>query len=456
MDLLQEFKSRFTTWESLNACYSQSKSSENPFGKEELKTLAESLGIKVLTKYNKQQICEHIFNKLQQPSEEVSITETTTTSEPSIQETESTNSHPDLPVYEEIDLLKDKNFDKEGFNEQLVAVFNLLLKQIEYQQRETKNPKEKKAHGYRYTNISNAIDIFETYPEKITSGKYMQKNVEGIGKGIADRIDEILETGTLKELTEKQYVSDLTKTIKDLTTVTGIGDKKAQDLINKFGVKSVEDLKQRVESGEIKVAKNAITHHILVGLKYYDDLMQKIPRSEIDKINDLLQKTKDQVDPNLLLEICGSYRRGRPVSSDIDVLLTHPNYKTEESLQFAPLFLSMLIKLLKEKNFIIESLTSEGHTKYMGVCKIDKIARRIDIRFINYDSYIPSKVYFTGSKQFNKIMRGIANKRKYTLNEYGLYHFENRIKGEKIPVYSEKDLFKVIGIKYLTPKERDF
>lgn len=68
------------------------------------------------------------------------------------------------------------------------------------------------------------------------------------------------------------------------------------------------------------------------------------------------------------------------------------------------------------------------------------IGRRIDIRFMTYDSYYPAILYFTGFSPLNRLMRTYALKRHYTLNEYGLYHG-----GEKVVVNSEKDL-RFIGI----------
>ena len=53
--------------------------------------------------------------------------------------------------------------------------------------------------------------------------------------------------------------------------------------------------------------------------------------------------------------------------------------------------------------------------------------RRIDIRFIPYDSYYSAILYFTGPKDFNKNMRLNAIAQNYTLNEYGLYDENNKL-----------------------------
>ena len=76
--------------------------------------------------------------------------------------------------------------------------------------------------------------------------------------------------------------------------------------------------------------------------------------------------------------------------------------------------------------------------------------RRIDIRFIPYDSWISALVYFTGSAELNKKMRNIAKIKKLKLSEYGLF----KANGEKIEITSERDIFDILGIEYLIPRLR--
>ena len=86
----------------------------------------------------------------------------------------------------------------------------------------------------------------------------------------------------------------------------------------------------------------------------------------------------------------------------------------------------------------------------MGFCKLkNKEVRRIDIRFVPFQSYYSALLYFTGSYQLNQEMRQIAKKLGYKLNEYGLYKNKKLIK-----VNSEKDIFDKLKMKYKEPKYR--
>ena len=115
-------------------------------------------------------------------------------------------------------------------------------------------------------------------------------------------------------------------------------------------------------------------------------------------------------------------------------------------------YLGKIIKDLTEKNFLIDNLTNKGETKYMGVCKINNIGRRIDIRVVNYESYFTSILYFTGSKDFNVFIRNKALEKNYSLNEYALTDLNNN---NKIILKSEEEIFDILKIPYQKPNERN-
>lgn len=141
-------------------------------------------------------------------------------------------------------------------------------------------------------------------------------------------------------------------------------------------------------------------------------------------------------------------------------MLTHPNIETladlHKNVNSKKNYLKNLIEYLKEDNFIVASLTSEEvETKFMGFCQYSKRlpVRRIDIRYMPYESYYPSLIYFTGSGNFNRSMRQHAVKLGYKLNEYGLYKKIGE-KFKNIPISSEKEVFDILEMDYVLPKDR--
>ena len=85
------------------------------------------------------------------------------------------------------------------------------------------------------------------------------------------------------------------------------------------------------------------------------------------------------------------------------------------------------------------------------------IVRRIDIRFIPYNSYGAAILYFTGSKLFNTQMRTWAIGKGYSLNEYGLKKLKDSKNKEDIllPCKTEEEVFRILDYPYKTPEQRD-
>ncbi len=121
--------------------------------------------------------------------------------------------------------------------------------------------------------LKKAMKNIEEHKYKIISGNYAKNNIINIGQGIADRIDEILEHGCLKELQNENINMEI---INKLQQISGVGPKKATELVNQ-GISTIEELKHEIDIKNINV-----NHHINIGIKYYNDINLKIPRSEID------------------------------------------------------------------------------------------------------------------------------------------------------------------------------
>jgi len=201
--------------------------------------------------------------------------------------------------------------------------------------------------------------------------------------------------------------------------------------------------------------------HQLMGIKYFKDIGEKINRSEIIKAEKLLTTIATHINKDIILTLCGSYRRGKDKSGDIDCLITHPSITTIEELELMPQNILMnFVTLLTNVNFLIDHLTDYGKTKYMGFCIIPNkkitTARRIDIRFIPFNSYGTAILYFTGSKNFNTQMRTIAKNKGYKLNEYGLIKLSTNDTPDKlIPCKTELDVFNALKIPFKEPHQRD-
>jgi DNA polymerase/3'-5' exonuclease PolX len=184
------------------------------------------------------------------------------------------------------------------------------------------------------------------------------------------------------------------------------------------------------------------------GLKYYEDILERIPRSEIDRFADVFGLVFDKVKVDgARYEIVGSYRRGLLNSGDIDVIITSPKEEV---------FKRFIDKLVSE-NVIVEIL-SRGKSKCLVIARLPlaRHARRVDFLFTSPEEYPFSVLYFTGSKAFNTVMRGHALKMGVSLNEHGLSKMVDKKKEEKVGhvFRDEKDIFDYLNMEYKAPNER--
>jgi DNA polymerase/3'-5' exonuclease PolX len=329
----------------------------------------------------------------------------------------------------------------------ILSQFKLLQRQIEFDINFSDESKKKIIDTFRLKSITKVIKQIENLNREIKSSDDL-KNIEGIGKNSLKRIDEILKTGKLSEVKITEETEKYLKFINELEEVFGIGRKKAYELFKNHNIKSIAELKRKYKNKEIELPSN-----IIKGLTYIDKIKENIPRKDIEVLENILMDTTLEIDSKLFGIVCGSYRRQKKTSNDIDFIIFHGDMKTKKDIEKNKdkNYLEIFISKLKEKKIIIDSLTSESvKTKYMGICNLNGILRRIDIRYIAFDSYYPAILYFTGSKDLNTKMRHIALTMDYTLNEYGLYDEKNN----EIKVNSEKDIFNKLGMEYLSPEKR--
>lgn len=323
----------------------------------------------------------------------------------------------------------------------IINNFNILL------ETRVKNKENKFSimHYRKFINEIKKLDdkdfkTFEEINEKIK-----------IGKKIGDKLKELYETGKIYEVEEikrmESYNDNRQNVLEDFIRVWDLGTSKAQQLYDKDGIKSLDELKALSDDRK----KILLTRNQIIGLKYLEDFEKRIPRKEMDKHNELLKKIFAQVSKNILYEVVGSYRRGVENSGDIDVILT----LTKNSSENINDIIAKIVKLLREKEYIIEDLAQGSH-KYMGVCKMTKrsVPRRLDIIASTFDEYPFQILYFTGSPNVNIQMRNIALKYGYSLSQYGLKDKSNGKYIDLLQFKTEKDIFDFLKIKYLEPWER--
>ena len=324
---------------------------------------------------------------------------------------------------------------------------------------------KKEKDFFRSRALQTASIILREFNEKIDNSQQL-KGIPRVGKGTIEKVEEILKTGTMKELEDlknkqKGISSDTkdpkVKLLEDLESILGIGPVLAKKLI-KNGVTSLDDLKEKVEKKEIE-----LTHQQTVGLMYHNDLDKLIPREDahnifldIEKtIKDKSNKTSKEYLEWKDLEIihAGSYPSGKVASKDIDILLFDSKIKTKNDMKKSSLLID-LVEFLKKENKILEVL-SLGSTKFLGVIPAtpdfsSNYVKHLDIRLIPTESRIPAYFFYTSGGKFNQMIRQIAKDKGFTLSEFDLKDSEGKI----VKVKSEEEIFEKLGVNFIPMEDR--
>jgi len=271
--------------------------------------------------------------------------------------------------------------------------------------------------------------------------------IKGIGKSVASDIDCILEgKETIRESTlKKEFGPDKYEILTTFTNVWGIGPSEANRYYN-LGCRSLEDL---VTEPSLKEMQRA-------GLRYFEDIKERIPRREIELFEKILTNIFEKFNASIRIScpdenfdeirwcIGGSYRRGNADCGDIDILIE------DNGTDIMP----NLIEVLKMKG-IIEYDLMDGENKYFGMMRLhpDMWARRIDISCCREGAWPFALIHATGSKKVNVALKKKAIEMGLELREDGLFC---RTTGHSVleAIY-EKDIFDFLKVPYLEPHERN-
>ncbi|CAL8994344.1 unnamed protein product [Prunus brigantina] len=300
-----------------------------------------------------------------------------------------------------------------------------------------------------------AIPVIEKLPFKIQSVDQV-KDLPNIGKSMQDHIQEIVTTGKLSKL-EHFETDEKVRTIALFEEIWGVGPATALKLYEK-GHRTLDDLKN----------EDSLTNSQKLGLRYYDDIKQRIPRHEAEEMEHLLQKVGENVLPGVVIVCGGSYRRGKASCGDLDIVITHPDGTSHKG------FLPKYVKQLKDMKFLREDLifsthseegTDSGVDTYFGLCTYPgrELRHRIDLKVYPLEIYAFGLIAWTGNDVLNRRLRLLAESKGFRLDDTGLFPATHGSSGSKRGVRAsaslkfdtEKEVFDFLGFPWLEPHERN-
>jgi DNA polymerase (family 10) len=285
-----------------------------------------------------------------------------------------------------------------------------------------------------YRNAANTIrDQGSNVADMLRDGEDLSE-LPDIGKDLAGKIKEIVETGHMALLDE--IAEEIPEALVEVTAIPGIGPKRARALFESLDIRSLDDLKSAAEDGKIadidgfgpktqakikdELAKGDITEHRL-RLAIVEDFAKPL----LDYVQEL-----DGVEK---AEIAGSYRRRKETVGDLDILATAEDGKP-------------VIDRFTEYDEVDE-VVSQGKTR--STVRL-RSGLQVDLRVVPDISFGAAMHYFTGSKAHNIACRRRAIDRGLKLNEYGVFDGKRRVAGA-----TEEEVYDTIGLPWIAPVLRE-
>lgn len=264
------------------------------------------------------------------------------------------------------------------------------------------------------------------------------KDIKGIGPSIMSRITEIIVSGGLAEMEDisKEHKKRI-GALEQFQKIYGIGPVAAAKLYDTHNISTLQQLKKASRDNP-----DLLTNAQKIGLKYYKDIEKRIPSKFISSYENMLNEIlSNAFGDTFRIVIAGSYRRGKPTSGDIDIMLLTNSFTLSEA-----------VEVMIQYNLIVEILALDVK-KFMGIGshknKLHPYNFRVDIFMIREVNWWVALVTHTGPKELNTHMRRVAAENNMRLSDQGLI-----TNGKKVKVNSEQHLFKILKMDYIEPTSR--
>lgn len=266
--------------------------------------------------------------------------------------------------------------------------------------------------------------------------------VEGIGKGIAQKIEEFIKTGEVAE--HQEMIDNVPAGVLQMLDIPGLGPKGVAQLWNDGGVTSIDELKTKIDDGSLQELKG-------FGKKKLDKLKQSIAFAEkagerthlgyaLPLALAMVEELK-AVKGVEQIEYAGSLRRGKDTIGDIDLLV---GAKPQAASAIMDAFVALPM---------VEEVLGHGDTKSSIRSTDDFRNIQVDLRVVDPKHYGAALMYFTGSKEHNVKLRERALTMGYTLNEYALADKED--KTQQIETKTEEAIYKKLNLAWIAPELRE-
>jgi DNA polymerase (family 10) len=311
-------------------------------------------------------------------------------------------------------------------NADIADLFNRVADLLEI---ESDNPFRVRA----YRNAARIVSSqSKSMADRVDQGEDLTE-LPGIGKDLAEKIKEIVKTGSLSLL--KEIEKKTPPELSQLMKIGGLGPKRVKILYEKLGISSLQELKKAAQAKQISLLEG-------FGEKTEQRILDEIGREKKEKrvklvvaeeVANSLLKSLNKVKGVQEAVAAGSYRRRKETVADLDLLVT-----CQKDCEVMDRFVNYED---------VGKVISKGDTRSTVLLRS---GLQVDLRVVPQVSYGAALHYFTGSKAHNIAVRTLGVKKGLKINEYGVFKGKTRIAGR-----TEEEVFKQVGLPYIEPELRE-
>lgn len=298
---------------------------------------------------------------------------------------------------------------------------------------------------HRVLSYRRAAETINTLARdlRVISAEGGLTDLTNIGKTIAAKIDEMLETGELDFY--NRLKAEIPEGLVDIMHINGVGPKKAKLFWEQLDITTIEALQQAAEEDKLSslsgMGKKS-QQKILDGI---ETLSRQTGRTSIGVALPMAQNILD-----ILMELpeaeegalAGSIRRGRETIGDVDILIASDN---------AQPIMDTFVNMENVARILGHGPTKSSVELLSGL--------QVDVRVLEKARWGTALNYFTGSQAHNVRMRQIALDQNLSLNEHALSPIDsdkNIIEdAEKILCDTEEKIYETLGLQYVPPELRE-
>jgi len=255
-----------------------------------------------------------------------------------------------------------------------------------------------------------------------------------IGKGIAERIVELLRSGRLRDLEHLREKTPID--VRGLTAIEGVGPKLAKALYEQLGIRDVRELAEACRAGKVRELAHfgeKSEQKILKGISFLAGAGGRQPLGLVLPLARAIEQRLAKLPGVERAAFAGSIRRCKETIGDLDFLVA-----ARDASAVARAFAEM-------PEVVHVYARGEGKTLVRLANGMDA-----DLRVVAAESFGAALAYFTGSQAHNLALRSSARRGGLKLNEYGLFRGARRLAGR-----TEEELYEALGLAFVPPELRE-